>query len=356
VREHAGDKETAWASCGQKPGLEIWRIEQFKVVALPQKRYGQFYDGDSYIVLHTYKKKPDSEELFYDLHFWLGEDTTQDEAGTAAYKTVELDDHLHGSPVQYREVQGFESPRFLSYFPHFTCQKGGVATGFHHVSQAPPPDVHRLYHITSPFTSAAHAKIVVVREVAPNAQSLRYGDVFVLDQGTTVLQFNMKGSSGKERFKAADFVRSIADHRVEESKVKCTVQVFEEGAPGAGTFLKGIGASADQLPHAPPSEESAGEPHLHKLSDAEGSLSVVDVPAAQSSLSSDDVFVLDVPTPPTVYVWIGKGASDRERKVAVHLGQKYLHDREGAQKATSVVRVTEGAEPQAFFAAFHSQA
>ena len=78
----------------------------------PESHYGHFYDGDSYIVLHvcsllliiqrrylsittekqTYKKDPDNEELSYDLHFWLGSETTQDEAGTAAYKTVELDD------------------------------------------------------------------------------------------------------------------------------------------------------------------------------------------------------------------------------------------------------------------------
>ena len=46
----------------------------------------------------------------------MGEETTNDEAGCAAYKSVELDESLGGGPVQYREVQGAESPLFQSYF------------------------------------------------------------------------------------------------------------------------------------------------------------------------------------------------------------------------------------------------
>ena len=31
------------------------------------------------------------QDLKYDLHFWIGKHSTQDEYGTAAYKSVELD-------------------------------------------------------------------------------------------------------------------------------------------------------------------------------------------------------------------------------------------------------------------------
>ena len=37
-------------------------------------------------------------------------------AAIAAYKSVELDEHLGGSPIQHREVQGLESARFQAFF------------------------------------------------------------------------------------------------------------------------------------------------------------------------------------------------------------------------------------------------
>jgi gelsolin len=45
---------------------------------VPRDQYGVFYDGDSYIVLSTYKTG-DSPALKYDLHFWLGKVRASDQ-------------------------------------------------------------------------------------------------------------------------------------------------------------------------------------------------------------------------------------------------------------------------------------
>jgi hypothetical protein len=127
---------------------------------------------------------------------------------------------LHGSPVQYREVQGYESVRFLSYFPRFVCLQGGIATGFHHVSAPPPLNLRKLYRIK--LSRDGNRSSLVVREVAADGSSLVEGDVFVLDKGTQVLQYNTKTSAGQERFKAAEFVQIL----VKERKGQCHLTVY----------------------------------------------------------------------------------------------------------------------------------
>lgn len=189
-----------WKNAGKAVGLEIWRIEQFKVVPQPKSTYGTFYSGDSYIVLNTYRE-PGRSVLQWDVHFWLGRETTQDESGTAAYKTVELDDYLGGGPVEHREVQGHESQLFQSYFPHgLRILEGGVDSGFNKVR--PKEYRPRLLHLKG----RRHVRLT---EVPLAAASVNSGDVFVLDLGLRLVQFNGKDSSGRERIKAAELCRAI---------------------------------------------------------------------------------------------------------------------------------------------------
>ncbi|CAG2216133.1 GSN [Mytilus edulis] len=135
--------EPAWKNAGKDVGLQIWRIVKFKVTNWAKDEYGSFYNGDSYIILNTYKNK-DSDKLLYDVHFWIGKYSTQDEYGTAAYKTVELDTLLDGVPIQHREVQSNESSMFKGYFPSITLMEGGAETGFR--SAQKQAEIKRLLH------------------------------------------------------------------------------------------------------------------------------------------------------------------------------------------------------------------
>ena len=120
-----------FAGAGKEEGLQVWRIEQKLAAPVPESLYGQFYEGDSYIVLKTTKRGSGFE---WTLFFWLGKDSEVEEQGIAAYKTVELDDLLGGAPVQCRETQGHESDAFMQCFKTgVRYLAGGVASGFKHV-------------------------------------------------------------------------------------------------------------------------------------------------------------------------------------------------------------------------------
>jgi len=144
VKKESAETEPAWQGAGQEVGLKIWRIVKFKVEHWDKEEYGKFYSGDSYVILNTYKEE-DSDALKFDVHFWIGKYSTQDEYATAAYKTVELDTLLDDMPVQHREVQGHESKLFRSYFDSITLMKGGADTGFRRL--LPEAYQPRLFHI-----------------------------------------------------------------------------------------------------------------------------------------------------------------------------------------------------------------
>ena len=54
VKKESAQTEPAWKDAGTKVGIQIWRIVKFKVTYWPKEEYGNFFNGDSYIILHTW--------------------------------------------------------------------------------------------------------------------------------------------------------------------------------------------------------------------------------------------------------------------------------------------------------------
>jgi len=339
VKAAAAEKEPAWENAGKKVGLQIWRIEKFKVKAWPTEQYGSFYDGDSYICLNTYKKEG-GNALLFDVHFWLGTHTSQDEAGTAAYKTVELDDKLGGAPVQHREVQGHESDLFLSYFKNqIKLLSGGVDSGFKHVK--PEEYKPRLLHLKG-------KRKIRVTQVDLDRGSLNSGDVFILDNGLTIYQWNGKKSGPQEKSKGAEMCRALTDER--KGRAKCFVLEEGDKEPGFWKLLGGEGAVKSAEEGGDDSEaEKGGVKSLFQLSDASGKLEFKQVATGshvkKNLLDSNDVFILD--TGAEVFAWIGKGASVDEKAKALSFAQDYL-TKYNRPAYLPISRILEGGENPTF--------
>lgn len=333
--------DAAFIGVGKKPGLDIWRIENFKVVAVPREDYGKFYSGDSYIVLNT-KQRPNSSTLEWDIHFWLGKNSSQDEMGTAAYKTVELDESLGGGPVQFREVEGHESKQFLSIFKGgVQYLEGGVASGFKKVEKDKYEP--RLLQLKG-------HRNVRVTAVPVSRDSLNEGDVFILDLGLTIYQWNGPKSSRQEKSKGVDVAIKIKD---DERKGRAKYILIDGSDKAAEEeFWKHLGGKGKIKSAEEGGDDANFEKNaiytLFKVSDASGKLQVTKVgetPLAKEMLDSNDCFILDADS--EIFVWVGKGATKEERKESMIHASNYLTQ---ANKPSwiPITRVPEGGETPLF--------
>lgn len=312
VKKESAEHEPAWANAGKKPGLQIWRIVNFKVTTWPKEDYGKFFDGDSYIILNTYKTG-DSEALEYDVHFWIGKYSTQDEYGTAAYKTVELDTYLDDVPVQHREVQGHESELFSSYFTSITILKGGAESGFRKVK--PEEYKPRLLH----FHGDKYG--VKVTQIARNRSLLDNTDVYILDLGLKLYQWNGSGSNKEEKMKALKYLKELQQER----GGKCKTETLDEDPRDVDNeFYDSLTEDRDEVDQE--EEEAADKTkELYRLSDASGKMTIGLEKKGDISLQdfdSKDVFILDTKT--SIFVWIGKMTSISERRNAMTYAHNYL--------------------------------
>jgi hypothetical protein len=271
----------------------------------------------------------------YDIFFWIGSESSQDEYGVAAYKANELDDLLDDAPVQHREVQFHESTDFLKCFGKQSIKylDGGIDSGFREVDESSGkinlPTM--MYHVRR------DNRVTRCLQVPAKCESLNQGDVFILHTGSVVYTWFGEYSSPFEKSKAAE----VAHNMVIESNGHATLveevgdnEEFWTALGGKGEIKAACDVSehnVDQLEH---------ETKMYVLSDVDSVLKVVEHDAIVDNLVSDDVCMIDAGK--SIFIWIGKGSSKREQSQAMLLAQKYIRTL-GLNNKT-VVRVKEGQE------------
>ncbi|KAG5080596.1 hypothetical protein JHK86_004661 [Glycine max] len=312
--------DPAFQGVGQRVGTEIWRIENFQPVPLPKSEYGKFYMGDSYIIL-------------------------QDEAGTAAIKTVELDAAIGGRAVQHREIQGHESDKFLSYFkPCIIPLEGGVASGFK------KPEEEKF---ETCLYVCRGKRVVRLRQVPFARSSLNHEDVFILDTQNKIYQFNGANSNIQERAKALEVIQFLKEKYHEG---KCDVAIVDDGKldteSDSGEFWVLFGGFApigkkvisedDIIPETIPAQ-------LYSIVD--GEVKPVEGELSKSLLENNKCYLLDCGA--EMFVWVGRVTQVEERKAACQAVEEFVAS-QNRPKSTRITRIIQGYETHSFKSNFDS--
>lgn len=327
------------------PGLIIWRVEKMDLVLVPPKAHGNFYEGDCYVLLST---RVLGSTLSYDIHYWIGRCSSQDEQGCAAIYTIQLDDYLGGGPVQHREVQAHESELFKGYFKQGVIyKKGGVASGMNHV-ETNVYNVKRLLHVKG-------RRNVRATEVEMTWDSFNVGDVFLLDLGKIIVQWNGPQSNKQERMKAMLLAKDIRDReRGGRAEIGVVEGEDEQASPDLMRILESeLGEKPQELKPAI-SDEVADQQQksnifLYRVSDSGGKMQVAEEaqrPLVQEMLNHDDCYILDHGGM-KIYVWKGKGASKLEKQTSMTKALEFMKMK-GYPCSTNLETIHDGAESAIF--------
>ena len=324
IKEASANCELVWTGINiNEISLYIWRIEKFNVVPVNQNTYGTFYEGDSYIILNIYRDV--TNKLQYNVHFWLGCKTTQDEMGTAAYKTVELDTYLYGKAIQYRETQNNESDLFRSYFIQgITYNVDGIESGFKKVAANDYTNYQPLlYKIHN--NGVNHLPLIL--------SSVADDDAYILDCGLIVYVYKGETSTHKEKLLAMYTAYDIKEVRKGCVIVDIDYNKNNESNETYDIFLSQITKY---------SQEFNTTRKLFRINETDNKLSIIPCsePITYQSFDTNDAFVFD--TCHTTYIWVGYNSKYTELLNAWKVAFKITCP----TNIISVVR--EGSEPEIF--------
>ncbi|KAJ3146964.1 hypothetical protein HDU86_008325 [Geranomyces michiganensis] len=270
------------ADIGHRAGVTVFRIEGLKPVLQPSSRRGRFCIADCYIVLHSVPRHDaassnrdksasnsagrdldDDDEtiMSHRIYVYIGAKAEIDKRFCAAMFSTGLRNWIYATRTVERETSGDESPDFLALFgTKFVLDKNidaAADTSLFVAEEKRWPC--RMYMLCG-------NKEIKLRLVCPNARSLDSANVFLLDWGNQLYQWNGAQSSLQQKAKCRILTSRINRH---ERVGKATTFEIEEGSetPEFRNMLGG--ARAVRSPSKPQDDKSDSEAHTSDDSDAE---------------------------------------------------------------------------------------
>ncbi|XP_022755879.1 villin-1 isoform X2 [Durio zibethinus] len=318
---YSKDVDSAFHGAGAKPGLEIWCIENLRLVPVPKSSHGKFYSGSAYVVLSV-------------------------DSALASDKALELDAALGSCTVQYREVQGQETEKFLSYFKPCIIPVEGV------YSSQPGKLKGETYRVTLLTCKGDH--VVHVKEVPFSRSSLNHDDVFILDTASKIFLFSGCNSSIQERAKALEVVQYIKENKHTRN---CEVATIEDGKlvgdSDVGEFWSFFGGYAP-IPRdsALSGPQQVDSPAILFWINLQGKLSQIGSNSLDKDmLEKNKCYMLDCGA--EVFVWMGRNTSITERKISISAAEDFLR-KQDRSNGTHLTFLTEGLETLIFKSYFNS--
>lgn len=201
--------------------LQMWRVENFKLVAVPEKKIGQFYSSDCYVIQYRTKGPEGKVEVM--IYFWLGSHSTSDDKAAAAVQAKDLDEKLGHTATQVKVVEGREPIHFRTLFKGLlVIHRRGKISGYKEKSANWRNSIQctALYQVHGSQALATYATQVPVM-----ASSLNSADCFVLVAPSSVFLW-LGGSTSEPERNAAE---EIANVFVSNHWMYVTLEIVMEG-------------------------------------------------------------------------------------------------------------------------------
>ncbi|VDL91527.1 unnamed protein product [Schistocephalus solidus] len=306
--------------------LRVWCLSQRDGTPLriPDNDVGYFFSDEIFVVLKTFRR---NTKMCYNIHFWIGEEKAQEMGASPPAKVKELMAMLNDKVVLFREIEGFESPQFKQYFKVFGVHKGSLNDIFN--PNDPKDFTPKLLH----FHLNKKRNRTEMFEVPISWKSLTSNDVFIYDEGTKMTQWNGSRCDEEERQAARHYIASALKRR----NCKATSEFYDEEDLFEKNELRKKLGEKDVPPMHTKYEKKGFQKVMLRLSDESGTLVLTKVYSGKiyrDGINPNDVtFAEDFNV---LFVYIGPGASEREKLSAWDEAVKYLKTAGRPEKAIAV--------------------